>query len=163
MITGPAVQDVAAPDRFESSVVPMQYPAPRAPERSVFSGLECFATLRLFNFRSTIAGFFLQFALQIRNIFFKTDRSAVGTRRLVDLPLSRFCPRWSSCNNRFSAAIERPSITAQIASDPRHSPLVMPPQHSATGYRTSRPDVDDPGDGLLVWRCTYQICSTIYG
>jgi|HubBroStandDraft_6_1064221.scaffolds.fasta_scaffold2099717_1 hypothetical protein len=78
MITGPAVQDVTAPDRFESSVVPMQYPAPRAPERSVFSGLECFATLRLFNFRSTFAGFFLQFALQIGNIFFKTDDPLSG-------------------------------------------------------------------------------------
>ena len=72
MITGPAVQDVTAANRFESSVTPMQYPAPRAAERSVFSGLECFATLRLFNFRSTFAVFFVQFAFQIDNIFFET-------------------------------------------------------------------------------------------
>ena len=78
MITGPAVQDVTAPDRFESSVVPMHYPAPLAPERSVFSGIDCFASLRLFNFRSTFAGFFLQLALQIGNIFFKTDDPLSG-------------------------------------------------------------------------------------
>ena len=93
MITGPAVQDVTAPDRFESSVVPTQYPAPRTPERSVFSGLECFATLRLFNFRSTFAGFFLQFALQIGNIFFKIDENEWNGQkslqlRMIDLRLS---------------------------------------------------------------------------
>src|SRR6516165_6469124 len=78
MITGPAMQNVTAADRFESSVTPMQYPAPRTAERSVFSGLECFATLRLFNFRTTFTGFFLQFAFQIGNIFFKTDDPLSG-------------------------------------------------------------------------------------
>jgi hypothetical protein len=69
MITSPAVEDVAVSDRLKRSVVSMQYPAPRAPQRPVFSGLEYFATLRLFNFRTTFAGFFLQFDLQIGNIF----------------------------------------------------------------------------------------------
>ena len=30
-----------------------------------------------------------------------------------------------------------------------------------SGYRALRPDADDPGDGLLSWCCTYQICFTI--
>jgi hypothetical protein len=37
-----------------------------------------FATLRLSNFRSTFACFFLQFSLQISNILFKTDDTLSG-------------------------------------------------------------------------------------
>ena len=78
MITGPALQNVTAADRFESSVTPMQYPAPRAAERFVFSDLECFCDASVFNFGSTFAGFFLQFAFHIGNIFFKTDDPPSG-------------------------------------------------------------------------------------
>src|SRR6516164_7218982 len=77
--------------------------------------------LRRFGFSISAAGFFSLVCFSDRQYFFQ-DRCAVGTRRLIDLPLSRFCPRRSSCNNRFSAAIERSSITARIAFDPRHSP-----------------------------------------
>ena len=72
------MKDVTAPDRFESSITPKQHPTPRAAKRSVFSGLECFATLRLSNFRSTFACFFLQLSLQISNILFKTDDTLSG-------------------------------------------------------------------------------------
>src|ERR1700691_5424352 len=78
MIAGPAMQDVTAPDRLESSVAPTQHPAPRAAKRFVFSGLEGFTTLRLFNFRSTFAGLFLQLAFQICDISFKTDDPLFG-------------------------------------------------------------------------------------
>ena len=73
MITGPAAQDVTVSDRLKRSRCFMENPTPRASDRAVFSGLKNFATLRFFNFRSTFAGFFLQFDLQIGNIFFKID------------------------------------------------------------------------------------------
>jgi len=72
------MQDVTAPDRFESSVAAMQHPAPRAAKRFVFSGLEGFTTLRLFKFCCTFAGLFLQFTFQVCDIFFKTDDPLSG-------------------------------------------------------------------------------------
>jgi hypothetical protein len=156
------MQDVTASNRFESSIATMHHPAPRAAKRSVFSGLERFTTLRLFNFRGTFADLFLQFKFQVSNIFFKTDDPLLGTRRRVDLPLSKSCVRRSSCNNRLGPASEQPSIATLIDFDPRHA-LETQPQQNAIGHRTTCADVDDPCDGLLVGRCTYQICPTIYG
>jgi hypothetical protein len=78
MITGAAVEDVAVSDGLKRFVVAMQYPAPGAPQSSVFTDLEYLATFPLFNFRSTLAGFFLQFDLQIGDIFFKTNDPLLG-------------------------------------------------------------------------------------
>jgi hypothetical protein len=128
MIAGPAMEDVTAPDRFESSLAPMQHPAPRAAKRSVFSGLERFTTLRLFNFRSTFAGLFLQFTFQVCDIFFKTDDPLLGHDSELICPLSRSCPRRSSCNNRLGAASEQLSIPTLIDFDPRRFPETPPQQ-----------------------------------
>jgi hypothetical protein len=58
--------------------LPCSYPAPRAAERSVFSDLECIAALRLSISVARSLFFFLQFAFQIGNIFFKTDDPLSG-------------------------------------------------------------------------------------
>jgi hypothetical protein len=63
MIAGYAAQYFTIADGFERSFVSMQHPAPRAPDHAVFPSPEYFAPLRLFNFRNTFAGFYLQFVL----------------------------------------------------------------------------------------------------
>jgi len=46
--------------------------------------------------------------------------------------------------------------------DPRR-PLETSRSKCYVSYPTPRADGDDACDGLLVGRCTYQICPTIYG
>jgi hypothetical protein len=59
------VQDVAAADRFETSVTPKQCPAPRAAERSFSLTLNA---LRRFDFSISV----------VRSLFLKTDDPLSG-------------------------------------------------------------------------------------